>query len=185
MCSSVEMANALGERNLHKAKINIRATSYISFVTIVIEIFALYLLKGPIITVYDSDADVYEIAVVLFEMYLLIIPAEFFQINFMSILKAIGREKIATGLFLFAYYVIGIPIAYYLGVVRGMQSQGIIFGMGAGLYALFFLSSWTLYFTDLPTQLAIITTRVEATRDDLSISFSSGLLFNISEESKT
>ena len=85
-------------------------------------------------------------------LYLIMMPADFLQSSVMSVLKSIGKEKLATVIFTISYYAIGMPLAIILGMHLGLESRGVRIGTTVGCYILLAFSSVILYFTDVKKQ---------------------------------
>ena len=80
------------------------------------------------------------------------IPADFLQVTTISVLKAIGKEKMAILIFFIAYYAIGLPLACYLGIIRKLEIPGMVAGFMTGCYLLLVLSVIALCRTNLKKQ---------------------------------
>ena len=150
---SQQIANSIGERDLTKTKNLIKAAIYLSIVVGLIDVGVVYLTHKPFINIYTRDnPEIYETTVALVMLYLIMMPADFLQTSIMSILKTIGREKMATVVFTLSYYAVGLPLAFLLGIHLGMESKGVIIGVTIGCYLLFALSSVMLATTDVKKQ---------------------------------
>ena len=135
-------------------------------INISVEIFVLYLIKTRFISLYDdNETEVIEIAVAFFDLYLIILPNQYY-VNAKTHWKNIGKERVAIVLFFICYYVLRISTGYTLGVIKEMECKGILFGLGVGLYSLLLTSSVTLYTTDMTEQVDIIHDRIESLKAD-------------------
>lgn len=83
--------------------------------------------------IYTSDTAVISIAAQL------LIIAGFFQlfdgtqVVGLGILRGIGDVNIPTLITFVAYWIIGLPVGYYLGITEGMGANGVWYGLTAGL----------------------------------------------------
>ena len=83
--------------------------------------------------IYTSDESVIHIAAQL------LIIAGFFQlfdgtqVVGLGVLRGIGDVNIPTIITFIAYWIIGLPVGYYLGISLGMGANGVWYGLTAGL----------------------------------------------------
>ncbi|GAB3926117.1 MATE family efflux transporter [Mucilaginibacter myungsuensis] len=112
----------------------------IAFMSITALIFALG--NSLIPWIYTEDKAVIAIAAQLF------IIAAFFQlfdgtqVVGLGILRGMGDVNIPTFITLFAYWVVGLPIGYFVGIYLGLGANGIWYGLTLGLM----VSSLLLFF---------------------------------------
>lgn len=98
-----------------------------------------------IISLYINDETVKPIAVSL------LMVAAFFQLSdgiqcvALGVLRGIADVNIPTGVTLFAYWGVGLPIGYVLTFVYQMGAVGMWIGLSAGLTASAILLSWRFY----------------------------------------
>ncbi|HEY0769607.1 MAG TPA: MATE family efflux transporter, partial [Sphingobacteriaceae bacterium] len=55
------------------------------------------------------------------------------QVVGLGVLRGIGDVNIPTAITFVAYWVIGLPVAYILGIVMGLGANGIWYGLTLGL----------------------------------------------------
>ena len=83
--------------------------------------------------IYTTDRDVIAIAAQL------LIIAGFFQlfdgtqVVGLGVLRGMGDVNIPTVITFVAYWIIGLPAGYYLGIVMGLGAEGIWYGLTLGL----------------------------------------------------
>lgn len=147
--TSQHIGNAIGEQDLPTAKNYLRSSIGNGVVVSALEVVAVYTFRTSIIGIYNSSEEVYTTTVILLMMYLAIIPGDILQMTIIAILKAIGREKIATLMFLVISYVVGIPLGCILGIRFEIESRGILIGLGTAIYLLLIASVVTLLRTDM------------------------------------
>ena len=81
-------------------------------------------------------------------------------------IKACGKQWVAGPVVLFAYYVVGIPLAYYLAFTRGQGAMGLAIGATVGTVihaAIIIVAVWR---TDWPREARRAAERVGAKGDD-------------------
>ncbi|MFY8110239.1 MAG: MATE family efflux transporter, partial [Bacteroidia bacterium] len=130
---SIAVGDALGRRNRQDIIRSgyaavILATAFMGVCAIVFSLFNQW-----IVALYINDLRVAEMATGL------LIIAAFFQLSDgiqcvgLGILRGIGDTKIPTVITIIAYWVIGIPIGYYLGFKTGLSLYGIWISLSIGL----------------------------------------------------
>jgi MATE family multidrug resistance protein len=130
---SIAVGDALGRRNRQDIIRSgyaavILATAFMGVCAIVFSLFNQW-----IVALYINDLHVAEMATGL------LIIAAFFQLSDgiqcvgLGILRGIGDTKIPTVITIIAYWVIGIPIGYYLGFKTGLSLYGIWISLSIGL----------------------------------------------------
>ena len=158
------MGNAMGEGNIIKAKNLLKAGVFCSGISVVIvEIFYVFFSKQAVEFFTSDDATIQESILVL-KIYLLYYPADFIQSVLSSGLRAIGREKLGSFMFIICFYCIAIPSSYFLCFYAGLRDLGLIYGPVIGLYSLLI---WLLivYFTiDWEKQVKVVASRIK--KDD-------------------
>lgn len=131
--ASIRVGNALGRKDFP----NMRRAGFAGILSglgfIVIFVTAIILLRSWLPSLYIQERAVIEIAVPL------LLIAAFFQlfdgIQSISagILRGMADVRIPTVITFIAYWIVGLPAAYYLSEVAGMNARGIWYGLTAGL----------------------------------------------------
>lgn len=144
VAAMIRVGNQMGLNNYHELR---RIARSIFLLTLILEIgFAVIFLLGRhwLPTIYlDLDdpanlADNTEVMVLAAELLLV---AAFFQISdglqvvILGALRGLQDVKIPTIITFIAYWVIGFPICYYLGLHTSLKSTGIWIGLLSGLTA--------------------------------------------------
>jgi len=128
--------NALGEKNIIKAKNSIKAGVLCSVVSMVlVEVYYVFF-SELVARFYVDDEQTVQETTRYFHAYLLQIPPEFIQLILSSGLRAIGKEKIGTLLMLLGFYFIAIPASYLLCFTFKLGGIGLIFGPALNQYLL-------------------------------------------------
>jgi MATE family multidrug resistance protein len=140
--TSVRVGNSLGEKNYPKL-MRAGMTGYFMVLIFMGSTALLLLASNRILpSYYINDAMVTQIA-----SQLLIIAA-FFQLSDgvqvigLNALRGMTDVKIPTLITFISYWVIAIPLSYYLGFYTGLKANGIWIGLSAGLT----ISAVLLYF---------------------------------------
>jgi MATE family multidrug resistance protein len=130
---SIAVGDALGRKN--KKDLNeagraalIMGTIFMGFCALLMAAFAPY-----IIALYTTDPLVSGMAVNLLYIAALFQLSDGIQCVGLGVLRGIGDTKIPTIITIVAYWVIGIPIGYYLGFHFGWSLYGVWFALLIGL----------------------------------------------------
>lgn len=142
VAATIRVGNQKGLK--HFSELRRIALSLLLLVLLIDIIFAIMfmLLNTWFPTLYVNESDVANFAdnqeVILIAAELLLVSA-FFQISDgiqvvgLGILRGLQDVKIPTGITFIAYWVVGFPISYYLGLYTDFGSSGIWIGLLAGL----------------------------------------------------
>lgn len=144
VAAMIRVGNQKGLRNFKELR---RIAKSIFFLTLLLEIvFALLFLLGrnwfpSLYLDLDSELNVADNMEVLLLAGQLMLVAAFFQISdgiqvvVLGALRGLQDVKIPTFITFLAYWLIGFPICYYLGLYTDLKSMGIWIGLLAGLTA--------------------------------------------------
>jgi len=131
--ATIRVSNELGKRDFKKLK-DVAYTLILlalAFMTLWAIIFIVG--RNVLPTIYIDNVDVISIAAPL------IVIAGFFQLSdgvqvvFIGALRGLQDVKMPTVFIFFAYWIIGLPLGYYLGFKAGFGSVGIWYGLLTGL----------------------------------------------------
>jgi multidrug resistance protein, MATE family len=104
-----------------------------------------FIFTTPLVNLYTTDSHVVPVAVSL------LIIGGFFQLSdgiqatALGILRGIADVNVPTGITLFAYWGVGLPIGLILGQWFNMKAAGVWLGLTAGLTASALLLCWRFY----------------------------------------
>ncbi|GAB1446061.1 MATE family efflux transporter [Flammeovirgaceae bacterium] len=140
--ATIRVSNELGKRNFKKLKDVAYTLILIALVFMTLWAILFIVARNLLPTIYIANADVIAIASPL------IVIAGFFQLSdglqvvCTGALRGLQDVKIPSVFVFIAYWVIGLPLGYYLGFKAGLGSVGIWYGLLIGLtltaIALFF-----------------------------------------------
>ena len=133
IAATVRVGNYLGKRDLEGIKK--AGYSALAIIALIMGFFGLmfFVLRDYLPTLYINDTDVIEIAASL------IIVASFFQVVdglqvvAVGILRGLTDLRITMVIAFFAFWIIGIPVAYLLGFTFGFGAVGIWISLVVGL----------------------------------------------------
>ena len=127
------IGNAIGESNIIKLKRFIESGLILSGVLILIECPILYFFCDKFAQIFTRDPSVLVLTKTLLEMYAFGAIADFIQLVMSSILRGIGKEKIACLIFVAGNYMIGLPAGFVLGTILQGYTKGMFTGILMGM----------------------------------------------------
>lgn len=114
-----------------------------SFMAICALIF--FIFNQFLIGLYTADANVVPVATTLLLIGGIFQLSDGLQATALGILRGIADVNVPTGITLFAYWVVGLPIGYFLGQYYGLTAAGVWIGLTAGLTVSAILLCWRFY----------------------------------------
>jgi len=122
------MGNAMGEGNIQKAKQFLKA-GMLTGVILAVFVQVYYLIYArQTAEFYINNEDVIWECVKIFGVYLFYYPADFLQLILSSGMRAIGLEKLGSVMFVVVFYVIAIPLSYFLCFTLNIGVLGLVIG---------------------------------------------------------
>lgn len=130
---TARVGNAIGKKSMQEARqrgyVGITmATLFMSSTAILI-----FLFPDLITSIYTSDAAVQEVAVSLLYMAAIFQISDGLQVSGYGALRGLKDTKIPMYVNFIAYWLVGLPLGYYLGIIRDIGPQGLWMGLIAGL----------------------------------------------------
>ncbi|SMO60872.1 MATE family efflux transporter [Fodinibius sediminis] len=130
---TTRVGNAIGKGKIHEARrrgyIGISLATFFMCMTAVI----MYLFPDLITSIYTQDEAVREVAVSLLYMAAIFQISDGLQVSGYGALRGLKDTKIPMVVNFIAYWLVGLPLGYYLGIIRGIGPQGLWMGLIAGL----------------------------------------------------
>jgi len=93
----------------------------------------MYLIPGWIVSLYTSDENLRDIAITLIYMAAIFQVSDGLQVSGSGALRGLKDTKVPMIVNLIAYWIIGLPLGYYFGIIREWGPQGLWIGLTAGL----------------------------------------------------
>lgn len=130
---SARVGNAAGKKNNREARfrglVGVGVASLIMFCTASF----IFLFPKQIVSIYTTDSAVTEMAVQLLFMAAIFQLSDGLQVSGFGALRGLKDTTIPMIFNLIAYWLIGIPVAYYFGFILGFGASGLWGGLIAGL----------------------------------------------------
>jgi MATE family multidrug resistance protein len=130
---TTRVGNAIGKGKMHEARhrgyVGIGlATGFMSITAVI-----MYLFPDVITSMYTQDADVQQVAISLLYMAAIFQISDGLQVSGYGALRGLKDTTIPMVVNFIAYWMAGLPLGYYLGIIQGIGPQGLWMGLIAGL----------------------------------------------------
>jgi multidrug resistance protein, MATE family len=119
----------------------------------------MYLFPGHIVSVYTDDPGLRELAVQLLYMAAIFQVSDGLQVSGSGALRGLKDTRVPMIVNLIAYWIVGLPLGYYLGIIRDWGPEGLWIGLIAGLTVAAVLHN--LRFHKLTRQTPPLTTKTQ------------------------
>lgn len=129
----VKVGHAYGERNKGAVLIYSQVSLFISFVFALLMGLSFYLFPQGVISLYTADSSVIDWGkkllfwVACFQLF------DGAQVTIAGILRGLSVTRAASSSIFIGYWLIGIPLGYYLGFYGGFEAQGFWIGLALSL----------------------------------------------------
>lgn len=104
-----------------------------------------FIFNKGLVELYTTDAQVVPVAITLLIIGGFFQMSDGIQATALGILRGIADVNVPTGITLFAYWGVGLPIGVILGEWYGLKAAGVWIGLTAGLTASALLLCWRFY----------------------------------------
>ena len=148
--------SSIGEKNPKKIKRFLVSALMLTTVFICLVLLILVFLQDYLINFYTTDPQIISILKQLIEYYYIILVADYIQIQLGSYIRSIGKENLGFWGFIVCFYVIALPLCYFLGTILDMNVIGLRIGMLVGIYCLCVFDLIVIWKTDLNKQIIFI-----------------------------
>lgn len=140
----VKVGHAYGERNYDSIWVYSQVSLFTSFCFTVIMGTAFYLFPHAILSLYTDDILVLDWAkkllfwVACFQLF------DGAQVTIAGILRGVTVTRASSYAIFFGYWIIGIPLGYYLGFYTQLEAQGFWIGLAVALGVVAVMLGWIL-----------------------------------------
>lgn len=142
IASSTRIANFIGARRIQCAKLASKIGIYGSLMTGIINCFALIILRVPLAKMFSKDEGVVKMTIDIFPLIAVVQIFDSMNAVAGSCLRGQGMQRIGSYINLFAYYVIGMPLAWFFGYYLDFKLFGLWISIGFGLFLIGLSESW-------------------------------------------
>lgn len=130
---SARVGNAVGKQRMDEARARGYTGIGVSSALMVCTAAVMFLFPNTIVSIYTTDQAVADLAVQLIFMAAIFQLSDGLQVSAYGALKGLKDTKIPMLVNLVAYWILGFPIAYYIGIVLGYGAPGLWIGLIVGL----------------------------------------------------
>ena len=163
---NIRIGNALGAGDVHRAKFAFYLSLGLGILLSLVSILCIVWYRETLPYFFTSDEDLIGKATDLLLIFALFQFPDSVNSVEQGVFKAIGKQTLAAKLNFTAYYVVGIPLAYVLGLTLGLGVEGLWLGITVGLFwgttvnsIVLFRSDWKQLSLDARKRLSIVHTR--------------------------
>jgi len=130
---TTRVGNAIGKGSIGEARkrgyLGITMATFFMSITAII----IYLFPELITSMYTQDAEVQQVAVSLLYMAAIFQISDGLQVSGYGALRGLKDTTVPMIVNFIAYWMVGLPLGYYLGITRNIGPQGLWMGLIAGL----------------------------------------------------
>jgi MATE family multidrug resistance protein len=169
---TTRVGHAIGAQDMHRVRLGIFCATAISLILCIAITLVLWTLPDTVARIYTADADIRMLAVSLLRLTSLFVIIDMFAVIASFSLRAFKDTRFPFFAIAIAYWIIGLPLGYWLGTsdpgspVHG--ALGFWWGMIAGIAAAALFTSWRLWvFLNRP--LPLMETGNQGTGDSVSM----------------
>lgn len=130
---TARVGNSIGRQRLDEARFRGFIGIAICCIIMVCTALIIFLFPETIASIYTDDAAVKSVAVELLFMAAIFQLSDGLQVSGFGALRGLKDTKVPMFVNLFAYWIVGISVAYYLGFVSGYGASGLWIGLITGL----------------------------------------------------
>ncbi len=130
---SARVGNSIGRKRPDEARFRGYVGVGVSCCIMTVTALIIFLFPEQITAIYTDDAPVTEIAVQLLFMAAVFQISDGLQVSGFGALRGLKDTKVPMYVNLVAYWILGIPFAYYMGFIAGYGAPGLWMGLIAGL----------------------------------------------------
>lgn len=156
---TVRIGQAMGRKKPYQARHSGFTGIALSVMIMTCTALIMWLIPEAVAHLYTQDPDVIAVAVSLLHIAAIFQISDGLQVSGLGALRGLKDTKIPMIVNLIAYWIIGLPLGYYLGITLNMGPRGLWLGLVAGLSVAAILHNtrfWILtkHFIDKPSSIA-------------------------------
>ncbi len=132
---SIRIGQAIGRKNPYQARFSGLIGIGLSVMIMTCTALVMWLMPSLVAHLYTQDPDVIAVAVTLLHVAAIFQISDGLQVSGLGALRGLKDTRIPMIVNLIAYWIIGLPLGYFLGITLDMGPRGLWFGLVAGLSA--------------------------------------------------
>ncbi len=145
MAGSIMAGNGYGEQNRFKIRRVAHVTFFLLGVFEILNAAGFIIFNEQIARLYKADSEVITFILPLFFLAALFQLSDGIQAGAMGLLRGIKDVVWASIISIISYWLVSLPLSYYLGEVLGQEVYGIWTGFTIGLFIASVLGVWRFY----------------------------------------
>lgn len=130
---TTRVGNAIGKKSITEARrrgfVGITLSTFFMSITAII----MFTIPDLITSIYTQNDAVQQVAISLLYMAAIFQISDGLQVSSYGALRGLKDTKVPMYVNLFAYWIVGLPLGYFLGITQGFGPQGLWIGLIAGL----------------------------------------------------
>lgn len=130
---TTRVGQAAGQNNIAEARHRGYVGISLAVSCMIVMALVMFLFPDTIASLYTDDPAVNDIAISLLYMAAIFQISDGFQVSGYGTLRGLKDTKIPMVVNFIAYWMVGIPIGYFLGMMQGIGPQGLWIGLIVGL----------------------------------------------------
>lgn len=130
---TARVGQAAGRKNLPEARRRGITGIMLCVLFMIVTALLMFLFPALISSIYTQDRAVQQIAIGLIQLAAIFQISDGLQVGGFGALRGLKDTRVPMIVNLIAYWVVGLPLGYYLGLVRGIGPEGLWMGLIAGL----------------------------------------------------
>lgn len=130
---TVRVGQVYGRSGIKQARFSGFSGIAVSVAFMCFTALVMFLLPEQIVSLYTSDPELRQIAVTLIYMAAIFQVSDGLQVSGSGALRGLKDTKVPMIVNLIAYWIIGLPLGYYFGIIEEWGPQGLWIGLIAGL----------------------------------------------------
>ncbi|MDX1671124.1 MAG: MATE family efflux transporter [Balneolaceae bacterium] len=130
---TTRVGNAVGEKSVGAVRIRGFVGVSLCALFMICTATVMFLYPDLIVSIYTQDPAVKEVAVSLIYLAAVFQISDGLQVGGFGALRGLKDTKVPMYVNLVAYWIVGLPVGYYLGMIKGWGPEGLWYGLIAGL----------------------------------------------------
>jgi len=169
VAGNVRIGNALGAGDAHRAEVATYLAIAIGTLLSLVNITLIVTFRENLASIFTKDEDLLNKCRSLFVVVAMFQLPDSINGVEQGVFRASGRQSLSAKLNFLAYYVIGLPLGYFLALPLGMGVEGLWIGITFGLLSISTANSIFIWRSDWAKLAADATKRLEVTTPSVDI----------------
>lgn len=133
MAITIRVGHAMGARDATAARLSGIVGMGMAVASMLLSAIVILLIPEKIVLLYTTETTVAKLAVSLLHVAALFQVSDGLQVSAVGALRGLKDTRVPMLITFFAYWIVGLPLAYLLGINRALGPQGLWIGLIFGL----------------------------------------------------